>query len=107
VTTLHFARLCAGAIREDLQLPHLQHVIPSGSISKCELLSVFGKEFERPDIRINPTEAKTVIDRTLSTTCDQLNRTLWAAAGYTEPPTVPEMIAELARFDYRLAENPL
>ena len=105
VTTLHFAKLCAGAIKENLPLPHLQHVIPSGSISKCELLSVFGKEYGRPDIRINPTEAKTVVDRTLSTTSDELNRTLWAAAGYTEPPTVPKMITELAQFDYQLGEN--
>jgi len=107
VTTLHFARLCAGAIKEGLPLPHLQHVIPSGSISKCDLLTVFGKEYGREDIRISPTEAKTVVDRTLSTTCDELNRTLWAAAGYNTPPTVPEMVSELAGFDYRFEENHL
>lgn len=105
VTTLQFARLCAGAIREDLALPHLQHVIPAGSISKCELLEVFGREFARPDIEVRPVEAKTVVDRTLSTTNQDLNAALWAAAGYTRPPTVPEMVAELARFDYSFAEG--
>jgi dTDP-4-dehydrorhamnose reductase len=106
VTTLHFARLCAGAMKADLALPHLQHVIPSGSISKCDMLGVFAREFGRSDVRVVPVEAKTVVDRTLATGCDDLNRTLWSAAGYAEPPTVPEMIAELAKFDFRLEENP-
>ena len=41
VTTLHFARLCAGAIKSGLPMSRLQHVIPAGSISKYELLQVF------------------------------------------------------------------
>ena len=106
VTTLHFARLCAGAIKADRPLPRLQHVIPSGSISKCDLLGVFAREFGRPDIRIVPVEAKTVMDRTLATNCEDSNRRLWSAAGYAEPPTVPEMVAELAGFNFRLEEQP-
>jgi dTDP-4-dehydrorhamnose reductase len=100
VTTLQFAKLCMGIIKNDIPLSHLQHVIPTGTISKYEMLQVFGKEFGRTDLQISPTEAKTVVDRTLSTTCEKRNCQLWAAAGYAHPPTVPEMIAELASFEY-------
>ncbi|MGB8769288.1 MAG: sugar nucleotide-binding protein [Candidatus Korobacteraceae bacterium] len=101
VTTLHFARLCIGAIKSGIPLSRLQHVIPSGSLSKHDLLRTFVAHFQRPDIRISPTEAKTVVDRTLSTKYEDVNRNLWVQAGYGEPPTIPAMIAELANFDYR------
>jgi hypothetical protein len=39
----------------------------------------------------------------LTTADEGLNRQLWTAAGYTEPPSVPEMLEELAKFDYRMA----
>lgn len=103
VTTLHFAKLCQGIINKETALPHLQHVIPSGEITKCELLQCFARSFHREDISITPTKATIVIDRTLGTTNEALNRELWAAAGYSPPPSIPEMVTELAGFDYRLA----
>ncbi len=63
--------------------------------------------FKRHDIRISPTEAKAIVDRTLSTKSEDLNRSLWAHAGYSEPPTIPAMIAELASFDYRFGNSTL
>lgn len=102
VTTLHFARLCHGVIREGLDLPHVQHVVPGGPISKADLLGCFAREYQRQDVTVTPTEAKTVIDRTLATADEALNRRLWAAAGYAQPPTVPQMVAEMARFERRL-----
>ena len=104
VTTLHFAKLCHGAIRERFELPHVQHVIPAGALSKAELLRCLAKAYRREDITITPKEAKTVIDRTLATLDDSLNRQLWAAAGYSQPPSVREMVAELAGYDYRFCE---
>jgi dTDP-4-dehydrorhamnose reductase len=104
VTTLQFARLCRGAMADGgLQLPHAQHVVPTGSLSKADMLRCFAREYGRGDVTITPGEAKVVIDRTLSTADEATNRRLWAAAGYAEPPTVPDMIAEMARFNYRLA----
>jgi dTDP-4-dehydrorhamnose reductase len=100
VTTLHFARLCRGIITTNMTLPHLQHVVPAGTISKAELLKSFAKEYQRQDIIIKPVEAKTVIDRTLATENETLNRALWVAAGYTEPPSIPQMVKELAQFNY-------
>jgi dTDP-4-dehydrorhamnose reductase len=101
VTTLHLARLCLGAIRHRIELPHLQHLVPSGCATKAEMLHHFARAFGRGDIAIDDVEAKTVVDRTLSTRDVSLNAALWSAAGYEQPPTVGEMIAELARHDYR------
>ena len=103
VTTLHFARLCRGIISRELDLPHVQHIIPTGLVSKYELLKCFARDFGREDVTINPGQATTVIDRTLATSNEALNRRIWGAAGYDEPPTVAQMVSELAQFDFRLA----
>lgn len=102
VTTLHYAKLCGGVIREAVELPHAQHVIPGGDVTKCEMLEHFARCYGREDVTVKPTEAATVIDRTLATRDEGLNRRLWAAAGYAEPPTVPQMIGELAGYDFRM-----
>ena len=105
VTTLHFAALCAGIIKENVPLEGLQHVIPAGTVSKYEMLRLFSEELQRPDIAILPVEAGIVVDRTLDTIDGCRNRRLWAAAGYSDPPSIPQMIAELGRFDYRFQET--
>lgn len=102
VTTLHYAKLCRGIITHDIDLPHVQHIIPAGQVTKYELVKSFAQEYRRADVSITPFEASVVIDRTLATHDDALNRTLWEAAGYAEPPTVPDMVAEMAQFAYRL-----
>lgn len=101
VTTLQFARLCRGAILEGLALPHLLHVVPSGSLSKAEMLHEFARVYQRGDVAVNDVEAGTVIDRTLETAQPDLNRALWRAAGYDTPPTVAQMIGEVAAYEYR------
>ena len=112
VTTLHYAKLCLGIMKlasdstNSALFPHAQHIVPSGTISKADLLKVFAREYRRQDVTVNPGPAKTVIDRTLITKDDTMNRRIWAAAGYPEPPTVPRMVAELAAFDYRLKVLP-
>jgi len=105
ITTLHFARLCAGIIATEIRMPHLQHIVPEGVISKAEMLHEFAATYQRTDVRINDTEASSVIDRTLSTANPELNRQLWRAAGYRTPPTVPEMIAEVAKYPYRFSSQ--
>jgi dTDP-4-dehydrorhamnose reductase len=106
ITTLHFALLCGGLISRQVKLPHMQHIVPTGTISKEDLLRSFGLEFSRGDVTIHPWEAKTVVDRTLATFNDGLNRDLWKASGYADPPTIRQMVSELARFDFRLYGAP-
>jgi dTDP-4-dehydrorhamnose reductase len=101
ITTLHFAKLCRGVMGGVPGLPHLVHVVPTGSVSKAEMLRVFANVYGREDLLISDVPAATVIDRTLSTNQPELNAALWTAAEYEHPPTVPEMIRELAAFDYR------
>jgi len=43
-----------------------------------------------------------MIDRTLSTTNKSLNELIWRAAGYSDLPSVQQMVMELAQFDYRM-----
>lgn len=100
VTTLHYAKICQGIISENISVSHLQHVVPGNLITKADMLKTFAKEFNRQDIKINDVEAPTVIDRTLATENQELNAKLWKAAGYSKPPTVEEMVAELAAYNF-------
>lgn len=95
VTTLHFSKIVQGAIREGIELPQLQHIVPADKVTKAELLRIIAKAYEK-DIPVKDTEADIVIDRTLSTNNPELNLRLWQAAGYKNPPTIKEMVTELA-----------
>src|SRR3989338_797157 len=103
VTTLHFARICQGIIKSDLKLPYLHHVIPGGEKTKAEMLEEFAAKYGREDIKIARGEAVNVIDRTLSSRNEILNRSVWEAAGFRRPPGIPDMIVEMRGFDYRFA----
>jgi dTDP-4-dehydrorhamnose reductase len=102
VTTLHFAKLCRAIIANDLELSHMQHVVPDGAVTKYDMLKEFARRYGRDDLIINATEAPAIIDRTLETTNPGKNQQLWNAAGYPQVPTVPQMIEELATFNYKL-----
>jgi dTDP-4-dehydrorhamnose reductase len=104
VTTLHFARICQGIIKSSITFPHLQHIVPTGVLTKAQMLREFAIAYNRKDIQIMDVEAKDVIDRTLSTNYRKVNRLLWEAAGYDQPPTVSDMITELSQYDYQLSE---
>jgi len=101
LTTLHFAKLCWGIIYENVALPHVQHVIPNGTVSKAGMLHEFARAYKRTDITIRDVEAEFVTDRTLATQNHGLNAALWKAAGYRQAPNVPDMIQELAGYEYR------
>ncbi len=100
VTTLHFAKLCQGIIKNDLVLPHLQHVVPKNKINKSDLLNCFAKGFGRMDIKINPIEAEKIINRILFTKNSDFNLKIWNSAGYIEPPTIEKMISELSGYSF-------
>jgi dTDP-4-dehydrorhamnose reductase len=102
VTTLQFARICYGAIKDGLALPHVQHVIPGSTISKADLLECFAENYGRKDIKINPVKAGTVVNRVLKTENPEFNGAIWRSAGYASPPTVEEMVTEMGRFDFRM-----
>jgi len=100
ITTLHFAKLCAAVIlTDDLTLPSLLHVVPGDSVSKAELLQLGLATYGRKDVTVVPEPAAVAIDRTLRTVYQDFGRRLWAEAGYPSPPTIAQMLQELASFD--------
>lgn len=103
ITTLHFARLSRGLIRETTPTVRVQHVVPADCVTKADLLLEFANAFGRTDTTVAPITAETVIDRTLATVNPDENRRLWKTAGYDEPPSISQMVRELAGFDFRLS----
>ena len=106
LTTFHFAKLCHAIIQNHFPLPKLQHLVPTGTVSKYKLLCGFAKSFSRPDIDIAAKDAAQAVNRTLATDNRSLNDKLWKLAGYPQrPPTCEEMVDELSAFPYRFAER--
>lgn len=95
ITTLHFGRLCAGLIA-GASVPSPQHVVPADAVTKAELLELALEAFGRDDVSVRRTVGPEALDRTLSTLHPEANRRLWAAAGYERPPTIAQMLLELA-----------
>ncbi len=98
VTTYHFGRICRGIITNDLEIPNKQHIIPGNALSKADLLKAFARSYQRDDLTIKPGEAQVVIDRTLQTNDPESNIKIWQAAGYNTPPTLEQMIQEMADY---------
>jgi dTDP-4-dehydrorhamnose reductase len=102
VTTLQFARLCHAIVRDEPELPPLMHVVPTGAVTKRELLELITAALGRVDVVIRPVASGRPVNRTLVTVDPARNCSLWAAAGYPEPPDVPSMLNELAEYGSRL-----
>ena len=104
ISTLHFARLCYGIMTAGADLQPLRHVIPADVVSKAQLLEEFARAYGRADVTIVPTDAKARVDRTLATEDAEANARLWKAAGYVSPPSVQQMVTELASWPLRFSE---
>ncbi len=101
VTSLYFARICHGIIKNNLRLPHLQHVVPADEMTKAEMLEELAGKYGRKDIEIVPNDTPLSIDRTLRTKNETLNRCIWEAAGFPGPQSISDMIREMHSFDFR------
>ena len=96
LTTLHFAKVISGILTNNSFKSGAFHLVPTGVESKGEILVLFAKYFERFDLNISQVPALISVNRTLATTMPSENSRLWNMAGYNEPPTIEQMIAELA-----------
>jgi dTDP-4-dehydrorhamnose reductase len=97
VTTPAFGRICAGIVREGLELPSPLHVVPADSVTKADLLALIARACGRDDLIVEPQPSGEPVDRTLATLHPEANAALWRAAGYGEPPTIAAMVEELGR----------
>jgi dTDP-4-dehydrorhamnose reductase len=97
VTTLHLARLCAALIlADDSNLPSVLHVVPGDTVTKAQLIDLCIAAFGRSDLTVAAQRAAVPLDRTLRTVHPEINQRLWAGAGHAVPPTIDEMVKELA-----------
>jgi dTDP-4-dehydrorhamnose reductase len=96
LTTLHFAKIISGILTNNSFNPGTFHVLPTGVESKGKILAMFANYFERFDLKISQVPAPISVNRTLATTMPAENSRLWKIAGYNEPPSIEQMIAELA-----------
>ena len=59
------------------------------------MLKIFQKKFERDDLKINKTNSKITINRTLSTKYNKINKKINKAIGYKKSPTVKKLVEEM------------
>ena len=98
VTTLTFARVIHGIISKNKYSPGTIHLVPKDQISKFELLKILAEVFRRNDIEIREFEAEIGVNRTLATLFPHKNEQLWLNAGYTQLPSIAELIQEYAEW---------
>lgn len=96
LTTDTFADICIGIVSNNKWFNGTQHVIPGDVLNKAQMLHLFAKYFNRPDIKITDINAQIPIDRTLTTNNNALNTQLWQMAGYNNIPSIEQMIANIA-----------
>jgi dTDP-4-dehydrorhamnose reductase len=98
LTTHHFALLSHALINGDLNLNGKHHVLPSNILTKAELLETFAEVYGRGDIQVEHVASTNKIDRTLGTLDLDFSKNLWKLAGYSEVPTIQQMIQEQKNF---------
>lgn len=99
LTTLEFSRLAEAIVLSDsIELPDMLHVVPKDVVSKHELLCLFAKHFGR-NVEVNPVDHGSPCCRTLSTCNPSTLEELWRAAGREAPPSIEDMVEDLAKSD--------
>jgi dTDP-4-dehydrorhamnose reductase len=96
VTSLALARVVLGIVRGELELPHLQHLVPADAVSKEELLRLFARAYGRDDVMIQAGPGPSPVDRTLATVDPAGSAALWRAAGEASPPRIEALVTALA-----------
>jgi len=95
LTTDAFASIVRAVIDNDLYFAGMQHLVPRDAVTKHELIQMIARRTKRDDLNIVP-EITGIVDRTLSTVRPYLNDLLWFKAGYSQAPSIQEMLSELA-----------
>jgi dTDP-4-dehydrorhamnose reductase len=95
ITTLNFAKIVHGMIKNNNFNIHTQHVVPKDEVSKYDLLIYFKKYFE-VDVIIEKSNSSNSVNRSLKTNNQDENIKLWKDAGYSSVPSIEENIKELS-----------
>jgi dTDP-4-dehydrorhamnose reductase len=94
ITSLHFAKILDGILKNGLNTFGTYHLIPTGFVNKLELVQMIANLAERNDLEIMETAAEKPIDRTLRTNYIEINAEFWKSAGYQVIPTIRMMLEE-------------
>ena len=94
ITTLHFAKLCEGIIKNDFETGFSQHIVPADWVTKYRLLKYINEIYGK-NIKITLGYDQLKVNRILDTNNRDRNNLLWKMAGYKTPPTIREMVREL------------
>ena len=95
VPTKHYGRICRGIIENNGFIPGIHHLVPANMVSKFELVSQIAAVSNRNDIVITERPSGATIDRTLSTANPEVNKKLWSDAGYSDIPTMQQLVNEI------------
>lgn len=92
VTTLAFARICAGLIQTRENLNGLVHLVPADIVNKATLLVHIAAALGRKDLHFELKTDGPAVDRTLATRFLPVNRRLWQLGGYDEAPHIESLV---------------
>lgn len=96
VTTTAFAKVVRGIILEETFRSGVWHLVPSGKMTKAELVARIASAVGRQDLVVIPKPSGIAKNLTLSTEHSKFNETLWQNAGYQAVPTIEELINEIS-----------
>ncbi|MFE6963791.1 sugar nucleotide-binding protein [Agromyces sp. NPDC057679] len=96
VTTETFARIVAGLVTSGERPSGTRHLVPADVVTKDELVRMILAAFGRTDVTVDAHETGHRVDRTLSTSYPDANDAFWAAGGFSERPTIADMVNRLA-----------
>ena len=105
ITSLHFAKILDGILKEDFRRVGTFHVVPKGSVSKYELIKMISQISDRQDLSIIEVDAENSINRTLISKYPQINEDLWKGAGYIDIPTIRMMLEEYFKWSNQIDQG--
>jgi dTDP-4-dehydrorhamnose reductase len=89
-----FGNVVQGIIRKDLFSAGVQHLVPANQVTKDALVRMELAALGRSDVSVQSVSAEIAVDRTLRTENSKQNSELFLAAGYSEIPTIEQMVLE-------------
>jgi dTDP-4-dehydrorhamnose reductase len=99
VTTLAFAQVVGGIIRNSAFKPGRIHLVPQDYFNKRDLVSLIASTFKRDDLVIRDYATEVSINRTLTTRYTATNSQLWSYAGYSNVPSITRLVSDLAQWE--------
>ena len=98
VTTLDFARIVSGIVKNNFYEPGISQLVPADRVNRFELVKAIASSFKRFDLEVVEFHEEISVDRTLTTVNSMRNARFWNMAGYNEIPTIAEMVSNYAKW---------